>query len=218
MSQPSRALYIFLNKTKIPYEKCKIDLARGEHKSDEYSDIHPFQQVPAINDSGFKLFESVAIMRYLCHKYPDHVADDWYPKDIAKQAYVDQYLEWQHANTRFGCAMYFQHKWLIPRMTGSPAKQANVDKFQTTMENVLQHFENYWLKDSKFVAGQEISIADILAVCELYQPAMAGYNVFMDHPRLAAWHELVKLELNPELDEANVILNKIIAKQNMSKL
>lgn len=53
---------------------------------------------------------SVAILRYLCQRYPDHVADHWYPKDLQKQARVDTYMEWQHANTRLPCAMFFQHK------------------------------------------------------------------------------------------------------------
>ena len=30
MSQPSRAVYLFLNKTRIPHEKCKVDLAQGQ--------------------------------------------------------------------------------------------------------------------------------------------------------------------------------------------
>lgn len=51
---------------------------------------------------------SVAIVRYLCRelKLPDH----WYPQDSRLQAKVDEYLEWQHNNTRIFCAMYFQQK------------------------------------------------------------------------------------------------------------
>jgi len=41
------------------------------------------------------------------------VADHWYPKDSVKQAQVDEYLEWQHTNTRADCALYYLHKvWL----------------------------------------------------------------------------------------------------------
>ncbi|KAF2355505.1 Glutathione S-transferase N-terminal [Trinorchestia longiramus] len=218
MSQPCRALYIFLNKTKIPYEKCLVDVAKGAHKTDEYLDIHPFSKVPAINDSGFKLIESVAIFRYLCHKYPEHVADNWYPQDLERQALVDQYLEWQHNNTRFFGSLYFWQQWLIPKMTGNPPKPERVARYQAGLETVLEQFENFWLKDSEFVAGPEISFADVLAVCELYQPAMAGYNVFTGNPRLAEWHERVKLQLNPEFDEANFVVNKIIAQQNIAKL
>lgn len=51
---------------------------------------------------------SVAILRYLCHTY--NVADHWYPKDSTKQARIDEYLEWQHINTRADCALYYLHK------------------------------------------------------------------------------------------------------------
>lgn len=51
---------------------------------------------------------SVAILRYLCREHS--VDDHWYPKDSKAQARVDEYLEWQHLNTRLFCAMYFQHK------------------------------------------------------------------------------------------------------------
>ena len=51
---------------------------------------------------------SVGILRYLCRErdVPDH----WYPRDSKKQAKVDEYLEWQHLDTRLNCAMFFQQK------------------------------------------------------------------------------------------------------------
>jgi len=52
----------------------------------------------------------VGILRYLCREYPEYVADHWYPKDSKRQAKIDEYLEWQHVNTRLNMAMYFQHK------------------------------------------------------------------------------------------------------------
>ena len=51
---------------------------------------------------------SVAILRYLCREYP--VPDHWYPSDSQQQARVDEYMAWQHINTRLNCAMYFQSK------------------------------------------------------------------------------------------------------------
>jgi glutathione S-transferase len=57
---------------------------------------------------------SVAILRYLSKTR--QIADHWYPADIKLQAKVDEYLEWQHTNTRIFCAMYFQHKVLYMQM------------------------------------------------------------------------------------------------------
>ena len=52
---------------------------------------------------------SVAILRYLTSKYnlPEH----WYPRnDLQRQARIEEYLHWQHLNTRMQAAMVFQQK------------------------------------------------------------------------------------------------------------
>jgi hypothetical protein len=51
---------------------------------------------------------SVGILRYLCRE--KNVKNHWYPTDSKQQAKVDEYLEWQHLDTRLNCSLYFQHK------------------------------------------------------------------------------------------------------------
>ena len=58
----------------------------------------------------FIVFVSVAMLRYLCSSYPEHVSDHWYPADLKLRARVDEYMQWQHANTRFYCALFTNHK------------------------------------------------------------------------------------------------------------
>lgn len=57
MSQPCRALYIFLKMTGIPFESKEIALRKLEQMTDEYARINPFKKVPAIDDDGFILTE-----------------------------------------------------------------------------------------------------------------------------------------------------------------
>lgn len=213
MSQPSRAVYIFMKKTKIPFQTSLVNLAKGEHRTEEYATINPFQLVPAIDDNGFKLAESVAILRYLCRQY--NVDDHWYPKDLKAQARVDEYLEWQHLNTRISCAMYFQHKFLMPKMFGTEVNQKKVADFQSRMESALEKFETVWLKDQPFLSGNNVSIADLMAACELEQPSMAGYDVCEGRPLLTAWFQRVREAFHPHYDEGHVIVNKIRAKQGV---
>ena len=55
----------------------------------------------------------------------------------------------------------------------------------------------------------QISVADILACCELEQPQMAGYNVREGRPILADYMERVKKELNPHYEEAHKIVYQV---------
>jgi glutathione S-transferase len=57
-----------LEETGLPYQVRALDLAAGELRSEHYTRISPFQQVPAIDDDGFVLTESGAIVLYLAEK------------------------------------------------------------------------------------------------------------------------------------------------------
>jgi glutathione S-transferase len=211
MSQPSRALYIFLKFNQIPAEFINIDLQNGEHLSDEYRSINRFQKVPCIvTDDGFQLSESIAIFRYLMKTNPE-IAEFWYPKDPRARARVDEYLEWQHNNTRLGCAISFQIRKNIGPFSfqSSDGEKPALQIFELLMEMTLQNIENNWVGDKKFIASNEISFADLLAVCEIEQTRAAGYNVFEGRLKLKEWYERVRGKLNPFYDEANVIVDKV---------
>jgi glutathione S-transferase len=52
----------------LPYRVHALDHARGELRGPEYLRVNPFGLVPAIDDDGFKLFESAAIVLYVAEK------------------------------------------------------------------------------------------------------------------------------------------------------
>ena len=92
-SQPSRAVIAFCKFNNIPFELSSVRVAQGMHRTKEYTEMVPVQQIPAIKEIDLKtgeewnLFESHAIMRYLAksRNCPDH----WYPEDPVKRALVD---------------------------------------------------------------------------------------------------------------------------------
>lgn len=59
----------------------------------------------------------------------------------------------------------------MPKLFGTEVNTKKVAEFQSRMETVLEKFETVWLRDQPFVAGNKISIADIIAACELEQPS-----------------------------------------------
>lgn len=57
-----------LEEVGLPYRLHPLDFGRGDLKAPAYTRIQPFGQIPAIDDEGFALFESAAIVLYLAEK------------------------------------------------------------------------------------------------------------------------------------------------------
>jgi len=55
----------------VEYEFIKVDLLTGGGQTNEYLNIHADGKVPAIDDEGFILTESAAIVSYLGDKYSE---------------------------------------------------------------------------------------------------------------------------------------------------
>jgi hypothetical protein len=58
----ARAVLAFCNMNSITYEYKPIDLLNGENKSEEFLAINPEGTVPTIDDDGFVLWETTAIL------------------------------------------------------------------------------------------------------------------------------------------------------------
>lgn len=56
-------------------------------------------------------------------------------------------------------------------MNGKPVNEQRVAQLEKSMIITLDIIENIWLKDKQFLCGNEISISDILGVCEIEQPS-----------------------------------------------
>ncbi|KAI2664976.1 Glutathione S-transferase theta-1 [Labeo rohita] len=157
LSQPCRALLIFLKHNKIPHSVELIALRKGQHKTPEFTKLNPMQKVPVLDDNGFVLTESDAILKYLATTY--NVPDHWYPKLPEKRARVDEYAAWHH---------------VIFPMMGQLKNDAKFEKALRDLDGTLDMLENMFLKRQAFLCGDDISLADLLAVCEIMQARVGG--------------------------------------------
>ncbi|XP_065363657.1 glutathione S-transferase theta-1-like isoform X2 [Calliphora vicina] len=217
MSQPSRALYIIFKMSGVQFEDCPVALRNGEHLTEEFkTNINRFQKVPCIIDDGFKLAESVAILRYLSSK--GKIPEYLYPKYFVEQARVDEFLEWQHITLRITCALYFRTVWLEPLLSGKKPSQEKIENLKSHMEMNLAIIENIWLENSDFLCGKQMTVADILAACEIEQTRMADYDVRIKHPKIRAWLKRVRAACNPHYDHAHQFVYKISGTAPHAKL
>ncbi|XP_059843841.1 glutathione S-transferase theta-2 [Hypanus sabinus] len=207
LSQPSRAVLLFLKVTGIPHVERPVALRRGEHKSEEFTKLNPMQKVPVIVDNGFVLTESVAILKYLATKY--NVPQFWYPQDVFQRAKVDEYMAWQHANVRFHAAKVFILEVLIPKASGQAVDQEKLNKALGELSATLDLLELMFLKNQPFICGEQITVGDLLAICELMQPLGANRDILQDHPKLVAWHNRVRSFIGKPFDEVHSYLYQL---------
>ena len=74
----------------VNVETVTIDLFSGAHKEAEFLAVNPNGLIPALDDDGFILTESSAILKYLADKFDSPT----YPKDPRKRARINEIMDW----------------------------------------------------------------------------------------------------------------------------
>ncbi|KAK9803717.1 hypothetical protein WJX73_005579 [Symbiochloris irregularis] len=166
MSQPARALLIFIRLNKLPVKEVVINLARGRNRQDEYLEIYKLGKIPCLKEGDWVLPESATILRYLARTFSDKIAAHWYPEESKARAKVEAAMDWHHSNTRQGCMLLIWNQVIAPA-NGQPYSESLIKRATFVLEQSLQALERYWLADTTFVAGDDISIADLLICTEL---------------------------------------------------
>ncbi|XP_078141128.1 glutathione S-transferase theta-2 [Centroberyx gerrardi] len=204
LSQPCRAVQILLSCNRLPHTVRSVALRKGETRTPEFTKLNPMQKVPVMVDNGFVLTESDAILKYLVTKYslPEH----WYPRQPERRARVDEYTAWHHTHTRPHAAKVFILEVLVPRLSGSPVDQDKVGGALSELGGTLDKLESMFLRRQPFLCGDDITVADLLAVCELMQPLAGGRDVLQDRPQLQRWKSRVQSAVGESFDHAHSVL------------
>ena len=188
-SQPVRAvLWLMLYKQK-PFEMVLINpdsSSEGGSRHPDYLAKFPTGTIPSIEDkeTGFVLSESHAIMSYLCNKFD---WNDLYPSNHEQRAKVDSYLHLHHRNVReasIGLVAPKVRKDLNFSEDFLKISQANINK-------AFKALEDGWLAQSRYLTGDQLTIADMSAYVEIGQLQSKFTNVFdfAPFPNIRRWLE-----------------------------
>lgn len=165
-------------------------------------DINRFHKLPAINDNGFVLSESVAIFHYLGRK--GILSNRWYPSDLKTLTRIDEYLQWQHNNLFIGAGTLFIKLWVVPLTTGVKPTAEQIERHKQTLIKNLDDLQNFWLKDSKFLTGNEIAFSDLMAASLLEQVIGLGlFQLDERHSKIQVWIELVRQHFGSSFNKAH---------------
>ncbi|XP_054467268.1 glutathione S-transferase theta-2 [Anoplopoma fimbria] len=204
LSQPCRAVLLLLEATGTPHTVHSVALRTGENRTPDFTKLNPMQKVPVMEDNGFILTESDAIMKYLATRYD--VPEHWYPRQPERRARVDEYTAWHQTNTRPHSARVFILEVLLPGQTGSPVDEVRLLRALSQLEDTLDKLESMFLRRQPFLCGDDISVADLLAVCEIMQPLGGGRDVLQQRPQLQRWRSRVQEAVGEAFQRAHAVL------------
>jgi len=166
----------------VPCEIVEVDILKGESRTAEFLKINPNGRTPVLDDNGFVLAESNAILAYLAR------GTKFLPDDRQSFARVFQWMffeQYSHepyiATSRF----WIQHK------ADSPEKKALLASKREGGWAALTIMEDQVSKDAFFVG--KYSIADI-ALFAYTHVAHEGSFSLDDFPKIRAWIERVKAQ------------------------
>ena len=145
-----KKISIMLEEIKFDYKITKINILKDEQFKPEFKKLSPFSKIPVIIDHGAKisLFESGAILIYLGEKSGKFYGEE-------SRTLINQWLMGQMAyvGPMLGQHHQFHHY--------NPGKSKfGEDRYFRISERIYKELDER-LADSKFLAGNDYTIADI---------------------------------------------------------
>jgi glutathione S-transferase len=184
-SPPSNKVEMCLNQLGIEYEFVFVDLLNGEQRKPEFLALTSFGKVPFLVDGNFKLSESNAIMKYLCRK----AKSDLYPSGLEEQAEVDKWCDFisMHLAMAYGKVIF--NKMIASKMGSEPDERSMKEGYEFLSKYFPLIEEK--LNKTKFMAGDEMTIADILLVATIDPSEMIEVDL-KAYPKLIALRNSLK--------------------------
>jgi glutathione S-transferase len=166
----------------LPYTREDVGGPFGRTDTPEYLAMNPNSLVPTLQEDDFILWESNAILRYLCTAHAPQTP--LWPHAPQVRANVDRWMDWQQT------AMNGPGSVVFLGLVRTPVEQRDTAK----IDNAVATLARVWtmldaeLAGHPYVGGAEFTLADIplgVHVHRWFSFAVAK----PDLPHLKAWYE-----------------------------
>lgn len=169
----------------LAYEAIDAGGAFGVVDTPEYRAMNPNGRVPVIEDDGFVLWESNAIVRYLLGKHAPN--STWYSADPQARAIADKWMDWTSSSFAGPFRTVF---WGVLR---TPADKQDWPAINAAIKECseLLSMADEALVSQPYLSGKDIGMGDIPLGSFIY----AWFEMPIERapqPHLQAWYERLK--------------------------
>ena len=189
-STTCRPIMLFAADHGIALEQQVVDLFTGEQFKPNYVAVNPSCQVPVLEDEGFRLTESSAILKYLA----DKIGSPAYPKDPKARARVNEVMDWVNTGfyRTFGYGLCYAQLLEDYKLADPAAQSLAVAAGKRHAERFLRVLEGNLLAGGRaWLCGDAVTIADYLASGMISLGEVIGCT-YGGYPNIARWYGRMK--------------------------
>lgn len=147
----------------LPVERHDYGFGHASTKTPEFLAMNPMGLVPVLDDNGLILWESAAILRYLCAEYGQ--APFW-PESVRTRAPLDTWAEW--VKSSFTPALLNGLFYPLVRRDPATITPAMIAEGATALAPLAQMLDAR-LGQGPWLAGEDFTFADLYTGHLLYR-------------------------------------------------
>lgn len=145
----------------VDFERIDAGLSHGVVNTPDYRSKNPNGLVPLLEDGDFTLWESNAIVRYLCCREGSAL----YPQELRQRFDAERWMDWQQTTLNPAGSPGFKQLIRTPAAQRDPAVIAvSVAAAEPLFAQLDEH-----LARQPFMAGDALTMADIPIACEVHR-------------------------------------------------
>lgn len=145
------------NHLEIDYQMAFVDFTKQDQKTPSFTALNPNQRMPVLEDDGFVLWESNAIVQYLASLRPQSGV---LPADLKARMTAVKWQFWETAHFDPACAIFMFERVVKPLFGRGEASKSELDRGEELMARLCPVLDAA-LQKTRYVAGDTLTVADI---------------------------------------------------------
>lgn len=168
----------------LDYEPRIVDILKGEQNTPQFAALNPNRRMPVLDDDGYVLWESNAIVQYLASKKPEA---GLLPDETRARLHVVRWQFWESQHWDPACAIFVFERIVKPVARGTNEVSASEIERATQLFKRCADVLEGQLGAHRFVAGDRLTVADFSIGAAMVAAERAQYPL-APYPAIRRWH------------------------------
>jgi glutathione S-transferase len=168
----------------LAWDLQMVHLFQGDQDRPDYVALNPNRRMPVLEDDGFVLWESNAILQYLAAKAPEARLG---PASAREQAEINRWQFWDLAHWEPAANVLLDENVKKPALMGQAPDPAEVARGEAAFHACAEILEPH-LREHAFVACDRLTVADFSLGAYTNLGERIGLPL-TPYPEIRAWRE-----------------------------